>query len=213
MQALPISPQGKKPQKKAYNENVEIYRPKNFGDTATHEVSQAAKNMAEEMWREILGIGRAIEQVMTPGVDYAVHKEKHAAQEAPNQENSGAKGAIDYNREILHPENQKEKQESEQRIVQLVQELQQLAKSVKTVERSVIQALGPSVKAQTGKYYESFFEWMIRFVQDARRQVDDSGAWLSAMSSKSRKKQLVGKVKTSMNLFLSGERNVQNQTG
>lgn len=209
MQALPLfQSKQKKPQKKIVTENQET-APQHIGQVLLKETTQEAQKAVSEMWREILGIKKQT-QDMQPNVSYDVkgNKENH------HQENAQARGAIDYAGDILHPGKNNETQKSEQRIMMLVGELKKLSTSVKQVEKAVIlQALGPSEKAKAGKYYESFFEWMILMVQDARRTIEDSGAWLQTMNAKSKRKQQVGKVKTSMNLFLSGERTAQNQAG
>lgn len=208
MQPLPTT-KPKQPKKKVIVDSTEILKDtaSEVGKTMAHEAQQAAA----DFWRELLGVKRHAQE-MKPGVSYDL-KEKPKDEKKP--ETSGARGSIDYAGEILRTgTGQKEHAESEQRVGMLVKELQQLAKSVQMVEKAVVmQAVGPGGKIKSGKYYESFFEWMLLVVQDARRKVENSGAWLSAMSGKSKKKQYVGKVKTSMNLLLSGERSSSNQTG
>lgn len=209
MQSLPLfQSKPKKPHKKPVIDHSETSPEHNIGQVLVKETAAEAQKAVSEMWREILGIKREA-QDMQPGIDYDVK-----GKEKQHQESAPARGAIDYAGEILHPGKKRETQESEQRIAMLVDELKKLSVSVKQVEKAVImQALGPSEKVKSGKYYESFFEWMILMVQDARRKIEDSGAWLQTMNAKSKKKQFVGKVKSNMNLFLSGERTAQNQTG
>lgn len=210
MQSLPLfQSKPKKSHKKPVTDSAETSPEHNIGKILVKETAAEAQKAVTEMWREILGIKRET-QDMQPGVSYDVKGKKEQAQ----KENAPARGAIDYIGEVLHPDKSRASQESEQRIAVLVDELKKLSVSVKQVEKAVImQALGPAEKVKAGKYYESFFEWMIYTIRDARRKVEDSGAWLQAMNGKSKRKQFVGKVKTSMNLFLSGERTAQNQAG
>lgn len=209
MQSLPLFQGNKKKSLKQVTPDSAELSPSELGKTVVKAATHEGKKAAEELWREILGIKKQVHD-MAPGVDYSV---KGGGNEKKQHESTPNKGAIDYVSEILRPqEHNSEARKSEQRVAQLVHELQTLAKSIKQVEKTmVLQAVGQ--KKQEGKYYESFFEWMILFIQDTRKKVDTSNTWLSAMNGKSKRKQQVGKVKTSMNLFLSGERSASNQTG
>ncbi len=209
MQPLPTTkPKQQKPKKHVVN-STEIF--KDTAGEVSKTVAHEAQQMAADFWRELLGVKKQAQE-MKPGVSYDL---KEKAKDEHKPEKSAGHGAIDYAGEILRTgTGHKEQSESEQRVGMLVRELQQLAKSVQMVEKAVImQAVGPGGKIKSGKYYESFFEWMLLVVQDARRKVENSGAWLATMSGKSKKRQYVGKVKTSMNLLLSGERSSSNQTG
>ncbi len=158
--------------------------------------------------------GKAME--MQPGVAYSpsghAESQKHEqAQEAPIE---APIEVMKYKQEILHAgEGKREEQESGQRVQMLIQELQRLAQSVQQIEKTMLlQAIDPSAGKKTGKYYESFFEWMLIVVQDARRKVEDSGAWLTAMQSK-KKPGIHQQMKTNMKIAMSGERTNANNTG
>lgn len=181
---------------------------------------EQGKQTVTKAWEQLLGIEHKSSGPveMSPNVEYSpaqIAQMQEAQQEQPKRtETTETHGQ--YVREIMGTTHvQRENQESEQRIQSLIGELRKLASSVQAVEKAVVlQAIGPSgAKAMKGKYYESFFEWMLLVIQDARRKVEDSGAWLQTMTAKSKKGQAVGKIKKSMNLLLSGERTAQNQSG
>lgn len=181
------------------------------------------KTAVTSAWEQMLGVKSYSSEAtpMQPGIEYspqqiAQMQEAQAAQEEQTHSIQTTSEHSKYVQEISGEAQQvRESRESEQRIESLIVELRKLASSVQAVEKAVVlQAIGPAgASKMKGKYYENFFEWMLMVVQDARRKVEDSGAWLQTMTSKSKGKMAVGKMKHSMNQFLSGERTVQNQTG
>src|SRR5258708_1292677 len=91
----------------------------------------------------------------------------------------------------------KQKQPQEQnQVEQIVVELNRPATSSEAISRQVALTTG-NIGSNPGKYHVNFFEWLLIVVKDARRKVEDAGAWLNATNSKSKKKQQVGKVKSS----------------
>lgn len=176
-----------------------------------------------ETWKQILGNegGHSGGSVpMSEGVEYSPQQLKQIQEaQAAQQEQKHIQTTSEHNKyvqEITGNANiQRESRESEQKIESLIVELRRLASSVQAVEKAVVlQAIGPAGASQMkGKYYENFFEWMLLVVQDARRKVEDSGAWLQTMTAKSKKGVAIGKMKKNMSQFLSGERTAQNQSG
>jgi len=196
----------KKKKEKVSLDSFEIFKPKSIAQAVVEQV-KPQDNWAKD-WLGIQDKQSSQKHVeMTPGVSYNPKKEQaDIPKEAINE----------YNREIIHTgENQvrKEDSESSQKIQMLIQELQKLAKSVAQIEKSMIlQAIDPSAGKKTGKYYENFFEWMLIVVQDARRRVEDSGAWLQQMKGK-QKAGIHKMMKTNMKVAMSGERTNANNTG
>lgn len=212
MNTLFSSGSSTKKKKKVLTDGVEMLTPKAIGKAV-------AESTVEDIdWGEWLGFGKKSERKqqghsvdMKPGVAYspneAAKHEQQAERPLPMTE---------YGREIIHAGetgNKKEVQESAQKIQMLVMELQRLAQSVQEIQKAVIlQAVDPAAGQKTGKYYESFFEWMLLVVQDARRKVEDSGAWM-AMASGKKKPGIHKQMKTNMQIALSGERSTVTQTG
>lgn len=199
------------------------------GDSLKSGVVDFGKKVATETWgetwKQILGSESGNSGSgpvhMSEGVEYSPQQmqqiqEAQQAQESAQKHIETTAEHSKYVQEISGNANiQRESRENEQRIENLIVELRRLASSVQAVEKAVVlQAIGPgNAKQMKGKYYENFFEWMLLVVQDARRKVEDSGAWLQTMTSKSKGRQAVGKMKKSMNQLLSGERTAQNQSG
>ncbi len=178
------------------------------------ELKKASTDSIQDMWRQILSPQDLLKSQMgelRPNQELNL-RELEGRKKAEKQP---ARGAIDYTREILSVgENkiQRENHEVKQQVEQIVIELKRLSSSAKAIETQIAVATG-HVGSNPGRYHVNFFEWLLTVVKDARRKVEDAGAWLNATNSKSKKKQQVGKVRSSMNLFLSGERTAQNQTG
>ena len=196
--------------------------PKDLKDTYWN----LTKTAVTSAWEQMLGVKSYSSEgtPMQPGVEYSPQQiaqiqEAQAAKKAQEEQASKIQTTSEHSKyvqEISGEAHQmRESRESEQRIESLIVELRRLASSVQAVEKAVVlQAIGPAGSAKMkGKYYENFFEWMLLVVQDARRKVEDSGAWLQTMTGKSKSRQAVGKMKKSMNQLLSGERTAQNQTG
>lgn len=195
-------------------DSLDMFKPKNIGNAALEQVKPTG-----DWAKDWLGLGEKSGQEvnMQPGVAYSpsqIEEAKAAQEQAEKSAEAPKEAAIEYAREIVHVgESRKENQESSQKIQMLIQELQRLAQSVQAIEKAMIlQAIDPSAGTKTGKYYENFFEWMLTVVQDARRKVEDSGAWLSAMSSK-KKPGIHQQMKTNMKIAMSGERTNANNTG
>lgn len=231
----PFFPSSKpKPKKKAVANSLELDTPrqtvnsfdlfKPTGDSVKSAALDAGKTAVTSAWEQLLGVetGKNTGPIpMNEGVEYSPQQiaqiqEAQAAQQEAEQHIQTTSEHSRYVQEIMgEVAHKREDRESEQKIESLIVELRRLASSVQAVEKAVVlQAVGPAGASQMkGKYYESFFEWMLLVVQDARRQVEDSGAWLQTMTAKSKKGVAVGKMKKSMNQLLSGERTAQNQSG
>lgn len=106
---------------------------------------------------------------------------------------------------------QKETQQIRQEVQSIIYELKRLASSTKAIQKDVEIAIGPSTPNKVGTYHKNFFEWMLIVIQDARKRVENAGAWLSAVKGK--KKGIFSKMKKNMNELMSGERSSSNQTG
>lgn len=220
MNSLQANQSKKKPQKPVYND-LEIDNPlkslKNVGDTIVKSASTATQDAARDMWSSILGTGKYDKNPapkpkmggdLTPGqaVDLKGGQEQKAApkSEAP----------MNYFREVAEAgqyTQQKETQQIRQEVQSIIYELKRLASSTKAIQKDVEIAIGPSTPNKVGTYHKNFFEWMLIVIQDARKRVENAGAWLSAVKGK--KKGIFSKMKKNMNELMSGERSSSNQTG
>jgi hypothetical protein len=201
-------------------DSLDMFKPKALGEAAADQLKPQgdwAKDWLGLGGGESTGSGHSVD--MQPGIAYTpgqAAEQKHAKEQAEKAE-SHAEAAMDYSREIIHAGEKglkAEKQESSQKIQMLIEELGRLAKSVQQIEKAMIlQAIDPSASKKTGKYYESFFEWMLIVVQDARRKVEDSGAWMAMSSKKGKGASIHKTMKTNMQVGMSGERTNANNTG
>jgi hypothetical protein len=125
--------------------------------------------------------------------------------------------AIDYKEEILHFERkttQVEKGQLNQRVEQIMLELQQLSKSVKGLETQVRDVDINVVPQTMGKYHETFFEFLLSNLRNARIRIEDSTNWLSAVGKKANKKGYAANAKKHGTSYtLSADRAVSQQVG
>jgi archaellum component FlaC len=123
----------------------------------------------------------------------------------------------DYKNEILHFE-QKESQENQNqtssRVQEILVEIKQLSKSVKELEIEVKDVSMDVVPVKAGKYHESFFDYLLTILRNAKIRVENSANWLQVLSGKKAKKgywDLAKKHGTSYSL--SADRVVAQQVG
>lgn len=153
-------------------------------------------------------VGKDVMHELQEGTEVSFAKKEKKAESAP---------AIDYVSEILHSEVRISNETNKQlnvKIEELRIEIAKLAKSSKALEVVVkdvtIQQIGPN----PGKYHLNFFEWVLATVQTARIRVEESTSWLSAVSTKSSRKDYWSlSKKHGTSFMLSGERVVAQQTG
>jgi archaellum component FlaC len=123
----------------------------------------------------------------------------------------------DYKNEILHFE-QKESQENQNqtssRVQEILVEIKQLSKSIKELEIEVKDVSMDVVPVKAGKYHESFFDYLLTILRNAKIRVENSANWLQVLSGKKAKKgywDLAKKHGTSYSL--SADRVVAQQVG
>lgn len=195
-------------------------------------VARAGKDIANgvvgDFWNQMLGIesvetknNHKLSGDLIHGQEVSLHDIKKAQtkqEEEPKKPRIEA--GIDYAGEILHGAKRiesKENQELSAKVTEIVNELKRLVSTSKTLE---IEFKGITTQHQitkTGKYYVSFFEWMLTVIKQARMKVEDSGAWLAATKGKHAKKGSYWKNSDEKvggtSFSLSNERTVATQTG
>lgn len=124
---------------------------------------------------------------------------------------------IDYKREILHGERkiqQRQNQEISTKIQEIIVELKRLTATSKVLQVEFKEVATEQRITKPGKYHQTFFEWMLSVIRQARIKVEDSGAWLAVAKSKQQKRQYWAMFKKHGTSFgLSNERVVATQTG
>ena len=123
----------------------------------------------------------------------------------------------DYKNEILHFE-QKESRENHaqtsSRVEEILIEIKQLSKSVKELEVEVKDVSMDVVPVKIGKYHESFFDYLLTILRNAKIRVENSANWLQVLSGKKAKKGYWDMAKKHGTSYtLSGDRVVSQQVG
>jgi len=123
----------------------------------------------------------------------------------------------DYKNEILHFE-QKETQENQNQtsshIQEILVEIKQLSNSVKELEVEVKDVAMDAVPVKAGKYHESFFDYLLTILKNARLRVENSANWMHALSGKKAKKGYWENAKKHGTSYsLSADRVVAQQVG
>ncbi len=188
------------------------------------QISNTVKDVGSDMWSQLLGSmagersGRQeVSGDLVEGQEVTLssieQKQKLNEEKAPVL---NIEPGIDYPREILHAERKtlhRQTQEISTKIQEIIIELKRLTSTSKELqvqfkEVAVAQIPNP------GKYHQTFFEWMLAVVRQARIKVEDSGAWLAVTKRKHQKRQYWAMFKKHGTTFgLSNERVVATQTG
>lgn len=101
-----------------------------------------------------------------------------------------------------------------QRVEQIMVELRQLSKSVKQLEGQVKDVDTTMLPPTPGKYHETFFEYVLVMLRNARTRIEDSSNWLNTISKKASKRGFWAMAKKHGTTYsLSGERAVAQQVG
>lgn len=145
-------------------------------------------------------------------VDFTKSKDKHASKPEARIE-----AAIDYHRDIVRSSeriSRTEIQTMNSKVQQIKMELQSLVASSKDLQLSFTSVTVEQTSANIGTYHENFFDWMLKMIQEARKKVEDSSAWMNAAKGKGNKKGYWGMFKKHGTGFaLSNERGVATQVG
>lgn len=177
------------------------------------------KDGAKDMWGQILGRYerqqrsfrgelREREELDVATLSYEAEKKPQKLDVAPG---------IDYRREILQyreVSGKHQTREIEQKIEEVLFELRRLVDSSAVLQAQFQVVTMEQAPALPGKYHLSFLEWLLQIIKAARIKVEDSGSWLTALTSKKGKRQYWAMFKKHGTTFgLSNERVVATQTG
>lgn len=199
----------KKPQKHIAVDNP-IESLKDVGTGVVEAVKESSAEAVKDMWAQILGVERS--KTSAPKGDLKAGQEVNLKDIAKkNEQTPKAEAPMNYFREIAEAGRagaQQESAELRQQVQSIMYELQRLATASKAIEKQVASAIGTGY-VKPGKYHANFFDWMLTVVADARKRVENAGAWLITVK---KKKGFVQGMKKNMSQFLSGERSVSNQT-
>lgn len=196
-------------------------------DTVDGTLSAAKRGILNEgqesvntLWKQLLGeSGKSQEKQAQMSGDLAEGEELDLSkkQQRLAEKLANIEAGYDYKSEILHFE-KKEVQETQtqtsSRVQEILVEIKNLSKSVKELEVEVKDVSMDTVPAKAGKYHQTFFEYLLTVLKNARLRVENSANWLHALTSKKAKKgywNLAKKHGTSYTL--SADRVVSQQVG
>lgn len=133
------------------------------------------------------------------------------------QKLANIEAGYDYKNEILHFE-KKESQETQNQtsshIQEILVEIKQLSKSVQELEVEVKDVSMDVVPVKAGKYHESFFDYLLTVIRNAKLRVENSANWLQVLSGKKAKKGYWDSAKKHGTSYtLSSDRVVSQQVG
>lgn len=186
----------------------------NLGNATAKSLSlNLAKGALPDLWDQILGGKDKKEQRQELKGDLLEGEELSLTKIKETE--SDVEPALDYKREILHPQKAKEETQGIQVKIQEVQiELKKLMASSRELQIEFKEVAVEQKIVNPGKYHQSFFEWMLSLIRQARSKVEDSQAWLSAFKSKHAKREYWAMFKKHGTTFgLSNERVVATQVG
>ena len=127
---------------------------------------------------------------------------------------------IYYHREIREMgkvASQRLSRETENTIEQILLELKKIIATTLELQTQYNEFTVIQTVVNPGKYHESFFEWLLSIVKNARMKVEDSGAWLAATKGKHAKRgsywRMADEKVGGTSFSLSSERIVATQVG
>lgn len=212
----------------ANNNHIETGKPRvsDIPKKFVQEVKQNATAMPNDFFNQLLGLenfnpadtSKQTEVEMKPGQEFTLTPKSKESNKNKSERKEAIAPAINYHEQIVRSSeqsNKKEIREIQLQIQQIMDELKRLVDSShKIMQVQYAEISVQKAPATVGKYHLNFFSWMLSVITDARRRVEDSGAWLAAMRSKKGKKDYWSMFKKHGTSFgLSNERVVATQTG
>jgi len=192
-----------------------------FADTVKNDV---LKGTAKDFWSQILSSGeyksskKQMSGDLSEGEEFHLPKAQDRYQAPEAAKRNDILPGFNYRAEIVHGGERlsmHEKREIQQSIAEIKAELERLMASANVVvQAEFAEIVVEQNPTSPGKYHLNFFEWMLSVIRIARMKVEDSGAWMAALSSKKKGKGYWQMFKKHGTTFgMSHERNVSTQTG
>ena len=185
-----------------------------------------AEEGAKDLWKQLAGKYERTSQRahrlagdLAEGEEFDLTGQVQSEQAHTPKRQDIAPGLEQYNyfREIARSSEKSSRVETHQvegQVEEILIEIKQLIDTSKDLEAEFKIMAVEQTPVEVGKYHIHFFEWVLMTIRSARMKVEDSGAWLSAMSSKKGKKNYWAMFKKHGTSFgMSNERNVSTQTG
>lgn len=172
-----------------------------------------------DAWDQFLGVDKS------HGGDHS-HGEMHAGEEvdlshADDKSEKHAKPHVEagneYHRDIIHASEKgasRENQDIAIKVQEILIEIKQLVNSSGELKDKVEILTIEQIGENPGVYHLNFMEEILKWIRDARMNVEDSLAWFHALRSKKAARQYGAMAKKAGTSFtLSNERSAVTQTG
>ncbi len=181
--------------------------------------TDVGKDAVFDAWDQFLGAdkshnsGHSGETEMHAGEEVEVnHGESNKEHAKPHVE-----AGNDYHRDIVHASERgasHENQEIAVKVQEILIEIKQLANSSSELKEKVEVLTIEQIGENPGVYHLNFMEEVLKWIRDARMNVEDSLAWFHALRSKKAARQYGAMAKKGGTSFtLSNERTAATQTG
>ncbi len=210
--------------KKHYVEKNPVENPQDILTGVAKSTSDIVKSVAGDFWSQFVDTPRPNEEQksqqhgdLQEGEELILNKtiQNRIAQE--EKKLSDIEPGIDYVREVRNGtevEQHKENQQIGVKIQEIMAELKRLTSSSRELQNEFKEVSVEQRAVKPGKYHESFFEWVLSTIRQARIKVEDSASWLALFKSKKSKREYWGMAKKHGTSFsLSNERVVATQVG
>ena len=184
--------------------------------TADSLVEDVAKSGTKDFFKQL--IGYSLGETISEKSKNSEHEVFNASMKPKNELTPlHFEPGIDYHRDIIKSSeraSKRELREMDSRLREIVVELRKLISSSKALQMEFSEVTVEHTGENIGEYHINFFEWLLSVIREARRKVEDSSAWVSAIKGKGKKKSYWGMFKKHGTTFgLSNERVVATQTG
>lgn len=210
--------QKSKPKQKQYVDLNPIESFRDIGSSTFDSIkNDFFKSSGSDMWDQILGVEHQASETSRNAGELAEGEELDLSTLSENKAKPHIEAGIEYHREIIHAgkrEIQREQLEISTQVQQIQAELKKIMSMSKELQSQFKQAASEQRVVVAGKYHETFFAFLLTTIREAKRKIEDAGAWLSAMKGKKKKQDYWGMFKKHGTTFgLSNERVVATQTG
>ncbi len=181
--------------------------------------TDVGKDAVFDAWDQFLGADKSNDG------GYGGETEMHAGEEVEvnhgesNKEHAKPhiEAGNDYHRDIVHASERgasHENQEIAIKVQEILIEIKQLANSSGELKKKVEVLTIEQIGENPGVYHLNFMEEVLKWIRDARMNVEDSLAWFQALRSKKAARQYGSLAKKhGASFMLSGERAPVTQTG
>lgn len=198
-----------KKQFKPITEENSVEAVRHVAKDVSADIKSIGSGVVSELWDNLLLGKRGGDLVEGQEINLTVKETKH---EAPRQE-----AAMNYFKDIVHAEKvirHEDEASLRAQIEEIHIEIKKLIASTSELRVQFKEATVEQRIENPGKYHKTFYEWFLSMLRNWRQEVEDAGAWMSALKSKKNSKNYWSLFKKHGTSFgLSGERVVSTQVG